>query len=1051
MAQRIQKNTIPTTGYWTTDDFDTAVNFIIEFLQISKSIKLVLHTTATFLRDGEEINIHIPITIDTILDIDTLDAQNFFEEVFNKLTDPDEYPDAAGSGMSFINISGWWFTMAPCQPNNNVSPTSRNTLDTTITSVGVDDTDGRPTMVTMRLSQTLLGCIALHHVYNPGMNANQRRKAVRRWLLEELLMDNTEWVHISELPAWHRTTDRFNIRVFNSRGNVLYSKQYDPKSKDFINLYYVQSRKYKLIIQLDAFLKDKTKENRRFCDKCNKYHAPNKCEVRISTLAFGTTNDVCATEKPKCLHSLVCYADFEAYIDRHTKQHIPSGYCWMAIYKSEVIKENMASLRNVNDVAQHFVTNIASFIYDWSVAIGSFTNNCIICGNVINDKEERVDERRNYIDGNSGSSHLRCWMTPENSCPVYFHNFRGYDSHLIVRELIRRFSTAVQVSAKNFEKFDRLFVNTKRYKINFLDTFNYLSAPLSKLASTVSRFCYTPQDVNTKAPFPYEWFDSPEKLTVELPTEDEFWYSHIRGEQQNKNLALQVWNKMNFKVFEEYHNYYLKLDVQLLTDVFELFRHNAYCAYKVDPVYFQGAPSFTWHCALQANPGMFKVIQNSDLYVLIQGQIRGGVSQCSKRHAIVSDNNTEHILYIDINSLYSHVMSSKLPVALISKLDSLPEDWCNWTAQTGRCFFALIDLTYPKELHDKHCEFPLCPHHVEGRLCTTYFDKTEYLVHNLTLNYYVQQGLIITKVHAVWIFSQDYVFKTYVTKNIERRQIHSDNKALSEMYKLVNNSLFGKTLENPFKYKKFSVRQAQQNSSSGRINSFLSEVKNFIPIDDYFLCELENKNICLNRPVQLGFAILELAKLEVYRFFYKLKTKFNEKMELLYHDTDSLILYFYDCNTHPLLTMSEDSDLRACLDYERAPANFVIHTQGTHKVPGLWADEVQHRKILEFVGLRAKTYALRFEDDKFLLKNKGVRSVSTVMETNKLIDFDDYKRCLFNNVPLYVQEYHIRSRQHTLYTVKQNKLALISEDRKRKVLPDKIRTLPHGYSGVKYQ
>lgn len=159
MAQRIQKNTIPTTGYWTTDDFDTAVNFIIEFLQISKSIKLVLHTSATFLRDGEEINIHIPITIDTILDIDTLDAQNFFEEVFNKLTDPDEYPDAAGSGMSFINISGWWFTMAPCQPNNNVSPTSRNTLDTTITSVGVDDTDGRPTMVTMRLSQTLLDAL----------------------------------------------------------------------------------------------------------------------------------------------------------------------------------------------------------------------------------------------------------------------------------------------------------------------------------------------------------------------------------------------------------------------------------------------------------------------------------------------------------------------------------------------------------------------------------------------------------------------------------------------------------------------------------------------------------------------------------------------------------------------------------------------------------------------------------------------------------------------------------------------------------------------------
>ena len=148
MARRILSTTIPDTGYWTTTDYNTAVNFILEFLNTNKSIKLVIHTSAIFVRVGEQIEIHIPISIDTVLDIDHLQAEDFFGDVFNKLSDPDEYPDAAGSGMSFIEINGWWFTIAPCQPNNNAHPTSRNTLDTSIATIDVEETDSGPSMVT---------------------------------------------------------------------------------------------------------------------------------------------------------------------------------------------------------------------------------------------------------------------------------------------------------------------------------------------------------------------------------------------------------------------------------------------------------------------------------------------------------------------------------------------------------------------------------------------------------------------------------------------------------------------------------------------------------------------------------------------------------------------------------------------------------------------------------------------------------------------------------------------------------------------------------------
>ncbi|PSN30172.1 hypothetical protein C0J52_26449 [Blattella germanica] len=201
----------------------------------------------------------------------------------------------------------------------------------------------------------------------------------------------------------------------------------------------------------------------------------------------------------------------------------------------------------------------------------------------------------------------------------------------------------------------------------------------------------------------------------------------------------------------------------------------------------------------------------------------------------------------------------------------------------------------------------------------------------------------------------------------------------------------------------------------------------------------------LQDKMQLGFSILELAKIEVYKFFYAVKSKFGENVQLLYHDTDSLVMFFDACHTHPLVTMVNDPLLRPCLDFEKVPDNYVIRTENTDKVPGLWADEVGHRTILEFVGLRAKTYALRFADGDSLMKNKGITRSAYVDDTRRRITFEDYKKCLFENELLYVQQYLIRSHQHTIYSTKQRKLALISEDRKRKVLSDRVSTIPHGY------
>ena len=121
-----------------------------------------------------------------------------------------------------------------------------------------------------------------------------------------------ENIHISELPAWHDECGLFNLQIFNNRGNVIYKKKFND-TQEYIQLFYTLNRQYKLIIKLDAFLNDKTQSVRQFYNTCLKYHTPDVCDVTITTT--GTNDTVKNRDKPNCLHKLVCYADFEAYIN----------------------------------------------------------------------------------------------------------------------------------------------------------------------------------------------------------------------------------------------------------------------------------------------------------------------------------------------------------------------------------------------------------------------------------------------------------------------------------------------------------------------------------------------------------------------------------------------------------------------------------------------------------------------------------------------------------------------------------------------------------------
>ena len=192
----------------------------------------------------------------------------------------------------------------------------------------------------------------------------------------------------------------------------------------------------------------------------------------------------------------------------------------------------------------------------------------------------------------------------------------------------------------------------------------------------------------------------------------------------------------------------------------------------------------------------------------------------------------------------------------------------------------------------------------------------------------------------------------------------------------------------------------------------------------------------LNRPIYAGIVILDLAKLLMYDFYYNvLKKKYDDKLNLLFTDTDSLCV---SVNTEDvyrdMLEMQHEFD---CSDY---PEDHFLHNTKNKKVLGKFKDEMNGAIIQEYVGLRSKMYSI--------LWSKGC--VKTCKGINKsvnrlILKHDMYKECLMNTDYRVDQIVRIGSQGHQLYTFEGNKVSLSPFDDKRYVLHDKINTLAYGH------
>ncbi|XP_011883766.1 PREDICTED: uncharacterized protein LOC105570924 [Vollenhovia emeryi] len=258
----------------------------------------------------------------------------------------------------------------------------------------------------------------------------------------------------------------------------------------------------------------------------------------------------------------------------------------------------------------------------------------------------------------------------------------------------------------------------------------------------------------------------------------------------------------------------------------------------------------------------------------------------------------------------------------------------------------------------------------------------------------------------------------------------------------MNNAVFGKTMENVRNH--VDVKLITKWDGRYGAEAMISK-PNFhsrsIFSENLIVVELRKLEVKFNKPIYVGMCILDISKICLYEFHHEyMLPLYRDKCKIMYTDTDSLI-YHVECED-VYETVKRDIRRFDTSDYPDDNAYGIPHAN--KKVPGLMKDENNGAIMTEFVGLRAKMYALRVDGKNDAKRAKGVKS-NVVART---ITFDDYTRCLRDEIEMTRRQSCIRSKLHQVYTVSETKIALSPHDDKRYIVPDSTDTLPWGHYWV---
>ena len=498
---------------------------------------------------------------------------------------------------------------------------------------------------------------------------------------------------------------------------------------------------------------------------------------------------------------------------------------------------------------------------------------------------------------------------------------------------------------------------------------------------------------------------------------------------------------------------YLKMDVLQLTDVFENFVEKSTLEYSINTLYSYSLPGYTWKAGLKLTNIKLDFIKDKQLLLLLGNNIRGGISSVMGPRYIESNENTK-LLYIDANNFFGWAMSQYLPTGDFKKMrlfgcdndelliDEIKEDILNTPDDCAYGYFIECDMLYPVEIKEKTENFPLCPYQTKAdpecfseymnsvkqpnykpteKLMCDLTNKYNYMMHYRIFKFYTSLGMKVTKIHCVYRFKQLLWLEKYIIRNTQKRTKAKTNFD-KDLYKLMNNAFFGKTMENVRERVNIQIllhtnidqiiKRQSKLSFKGIVNHY----------SEFSVYKYDKEKTVFDKPIYLGFSVLELSKLLMYEFYYhKLQPYYSSSVKLHYMDTDSFILSIKTGDLINDLEYFKDD-----FDFSELDENHELYDTINKKIRGKM--KIETSPIIEldnFVALRSESYSFSYKNPQKTVqksKQKGIQHTPS---------YTQYINSLFNSETTTATNYSIRSNAHNVTVQQQDKLALNPFDDKR--------------------
>ena len=797
----------------------------------------------------------------------------------------------------------------------------------------------------------------------------------------------------------------------------------------------------------------------------------------------------------------IMYADFESILEPMEKnskgivnKHTPSGWCVYSKFAYGDVPDPLKAYRG-KDCVERFIDYIemkVKSLYSLypekpMVPLTEVMQNeyeeassCHICMKPFDNW--KVRDHCYYTGLYRGAAHTNCnlkFKIPKH-IPIVFHNLSGYDAHLFIRQLGEKFQTDdIGVIAENMETYISFNVKIDvqieskpvKIELRFIDSFRFMASSLDSLARNLTdeecknlRWFYKEKDafklMRRKGVYPYEYMDNWEKFEeVKLPDKEAFYSKlNMTGiSDKDYEHAQQVWNSMIEKTLGSYHDVYLNTDVLLLADIFENFRDTCLKHYNLDPAHFYTAPGLAWVAALKFTKIKLELLTDYDMLLMFEKGIRGGITQAVHRYAKANNKHmgnlykpeeeSSYLQYLDANNLYGWAMSQDLPTGGFKWEKDIEryttEKIANLVKRNARKGYLLeVDVEYPTELHDTHNDLPFMPEKMKinkvEKLIPNLHNKEKYVVHFRKLNQDLKHGLVLKKVHRVISYRQSAWLKEYIDKNTKLRK-ESNSDFEKDFFKLMNNSVFGKTMENKRKHKDMRLVTDEDRYKKLIMKPNFKNARKFS--NNLMGVEMGKSKIKMTKPLYLGQAILDLSKMVMYEFHYDymLPKYSKDSLQLCYMDTDSFVYHIKTKDFYE--DISNDVEARFDTSNYSKEDNRPLTIGLNKKKIGLMKDELGGKIMTEFVALRAKLYAYKTLDKKEDKKCKGIKKCVV----KKTLTFNDYKKCLDDGKNVYKSQMLFQNKDHEIYTSEINKIALNRDDDKRLVEVDQISTLARGH------